>query len=261
MSAEGIEDYGREIERLLLLKTSPVSVKLLEREEDIPKGAIRPKKDRDIHLALCQAFAMSRRQRVAVAMLKEDHWCWAPLIGLGLVEPPQAFREGRTAFPSMVSSLEAARELARTEPRLELRKYVGVISAPLRAAPFDPDAVLIYCNSSQLRTMLLAVKYVEGRRLESTFDPIDSCVHALVPVILTGDYRITLPDPGEYQRALATEDEIIFSMAGAKVRGLISGLRHVEQTGHGYSDFTQDMKPDFRQPDFYRELFKEWGLQ
>jgi uncharacterized protein (DUF169 family) len=259
-SAKKMQSYGREIERLLLLKTSPVSVKLLTREEDIPEGAIRPKKDRGVHLALCQAFGMSRRQRLTVAMLKEDHWCWAPLIGLGLVEPPAVFREGRTAFPFMVSSLEAAKELARTEPRLELGRFIGLVSAPLRAAAFEPDAVLIYCNSSQVRTILLAVKYREGRRPESTFDPLDSCVHALVPVIQNDDYRITFPDPGEYQRALATEDEIIFSLPGTKVKTLISGLRHIEERRHGYADFAQEMKPDFEQPEFYKELFKEWGL-
>lgn len=260
VTVQELNAHGRELERLLLSKTSPVAMKLLEREEDIPEGAIRPKKDRGVHLALCQAFAMSRRQRLTVAMLKEDHWCWAPLIGFGFAEPPDVFLEGRTAFPSMVASLEAAKSLARTEPRLKYGKYVGIVSAPLKTAAFEPDAVLIYCNSSQLRTVLLAVKYQEGLRIESTFDPLDSCVHSLVPVVLTGQYRITLPDPGEYQRALATEDEIIFSMPGGKVEGLISGLRHVEEMSHGYGDFAQEMMPDFAQPEFYKELFRKMGL-
>jgi len=260
VTMQELNGYGGELERLLLLKTSPIAVSLLEREEDIPEGAIRPKKDRGAHLALCQAFAMSRRQRVTVAMLREDHWCWAPLIAFGLADPPDVFLEGRTAFPRMVSSLEAAKELARTEPRLERGRYIGILSAPLKTTTFKADAAMIYCNSSQLRTILLAVKYQEGQRVESTFDPIDSCVHSLVPVILTGQYRITLPDPGEYQRALATEDEIIFSMPGNKIEGLVSGLRHIEEMGHGYGDFSQEMRPDFAQPEFYTELFRKMGL-
>jgi uncharacterized protein (DUF169 family) len=43
--------YGADLERLLLLRTSPIAVKLLKKEEDIPEGAIRPKKDRGVHLA------------------------------------------------------------------------------------------------------------------------------------------------------------------------------------------------------------------
>ena len=37
--------YGEELETSLLLRTSPIAVKMLEKEEDIPKGAFRPKKD------------------------------------------------------------------------------------------------------------------------------------------------------------------------------------------------------------------------
>jgi uncharacterized protein (DUF169 family) len=260
MTLEEIQSYGEELARLLLLRTSPLGVKLIEGQDEIPEGATRPKKDRGVHLALCQAFAMSRRQKTTVAMLKEDHWCWAPLIGFGLVEPPEVYLEGRTAFPRMVASLEAAKDLARTEPRLQCGKYAGIVSAPLERAGFEPDAVMIYCNSAQLRTFLLAVKYREGCRVESTFDPFDSCVHSLVPVILTGRYRITFPDPGEYQRALATEDEIIFSFPKGKLPGLISGLKQIEEIGHGYAAFTQEMRPDFPQPDFYKEFFRLWGL-
>jgi len=50
--------YGEDLERLLILRTSPIAVKMLEKEADIPEGAIRPKKDRGYHIAQCQAFAM-----------------------------------------------------------------------------------------------------------------------------------------------------------------------------------------------------------
>ena len=48
-----ITDYnrcGQELERRLILKTSPIAIKMLESEKEIPDGAIRPKKDRG-HLA------------------------------------------------------------------------------------------------------------------------------------------------------------------------------------------------------------------
>src|SRR3989304_258237 len=93
--------YGEELERLLILRTSPIAVKMLEKETDIPEGAVRPKKDRGAHYAQCQAFAMSRRQKLTVAMLKEDNWCFAPLIAYGLVDRPDDPRlEQFTTFPS-----------------------------------------------------------------------------------------------------------------------------------------------------------------
>jgi len=53
--------YGEELEAYLLLRSSPIAVKMLEKESDVPKGAFRPKKDGGYHLAQCQAFSMSRR--------------------------------------------------------------------------------------------------------------------------------------------------------------------------------------------------------
>ena len=48
---EQYNSYGEDLERLLLLKTSPIAVKLLEKEEDIPEGSTRPKRDLGYHLA------------------------------------------------------------------------------------------------------------------------------------------------------------------------------------------------------------------
>ncbi|MFC1816047.1 DUF169 domain-containing protein [Thermodesulfobacteriota bacterium] len=94
--------YGEELERHLQLRTAPIAIKLLESEEDIPEGSISPKKDLGFQLALCQGFAMSRRDKAIVAMLKEDHWCYLPVISFGLAEPPDFFLEGNTYFKRRV---------------------------------------------------------------------------------------------------------------------------------------------------------------
>ena len=62
-------EYGEEVERRLRLKTFPLAVKMLESAESIPNGAQRPLKDFGYHLSLCQAFQMSRRDGITVAML------------------------------------------------------------------------------------------------------------------------------------------------------------------------------------------------
>jgi uncharacterized protein (DUF169 family) len=253
-------NYGEELEKLLLLRTSPIAVKMLEKEEDIPAGATRPKRELGVHLAQCQAFAMTRRQRATVAMLKEDNWCWAPLIAYGLVEQPEDFFEEHGATIFMVENREAAKNLVKKFPRLEYGKYIGIVSSPLSTANFEPDLVLIYSNTAQLRHILLVVKYKEGIQVASQFDPIDSCVYSVVPVILNGQYRITLPDPGDYERALAGEDEIIFSVPRNKIEGLIMGLRRFEENNRGYTCFNMEMRPDFPRPDFYKRLYRMWGL-
>ena len=56
------QQYGKELERRLRLKTFPLAVKLLEKEGDIPNGAKRPVKDLGHHLSLCQSYQISRRE-------------------------------------------------------------------------------------------------------------------------------------------------------------------------------------------------------
>ena len=43
--------YGKELEETLRLQTSPIAVKMLESEADIPEGAFRPRKDHGYHFA------------------------------------------------------------------------------------------------------------------------------------------------------------------------------------------------------------------
>jgi uncharacterized protein (DUF169 family) len=241
--------FGEDLERLLILRTSPLAIKMLETEADIPEGALRPKRDRHYHIAQCQAFALSRRERVSVAMLKEDSWCWAPLVGYGLVD----WRAGADVI--------LPKGQAELMPRLEEGKYIGLVSAPLKSANFEPDLALVYSNTAQLRNMIEVVKDREKNLVTSQFDPIDSCVYSIVPVILNGQYRITLPDPGECKRAMAGEDEIIFSIPRNKIELIVSGLRRAEEKKRGYTHPGLEMMPDFPQPEFYKKLFEAWGLE
>jgi uncharacterized protein (DUF169 family) len=120
--------YGEELERLMHLRTSPIAVKMLEKEADIPKGAVRPWKDRGQHIAQCQAFALSRRQKETIAMLEEDNWCFAPIIAYGLEDKPED--------PEIQAFV--------TFPMFPRDKYIGIVSAPLKTANFKPDVVIIY---------------------------------------------------------------------------------------------------------------------
>jgi uncharacterized protein (DUF169 family) len=236
--------YGEDLEKLLILRTSPLAVKMLETEADIPEGAIRPAKDRSIHIAQCQAFALSRRQKLTVAMLKEDNWCFAALIAYGLVDKPDDPEYQRfLAFPTF-----------------ERDKYIGIVSAPLRTANFEPDVVVIYSNTSQLRSLLMPTHFLseEAKVNCHLFPP--ACSYQIVPVMETGQLMVTLPDPGDYTRALAGEDEIILSVPRDKIGMLVEGVGQMEEGEFGYSRASMYMLHDFPHPIMYQTFFKRWGL-
>ncbi len=236
--------YGEELERIIHLRTSPLAVKMLEKEADIPKGAVRPWRDRKQHIAQCQAFALSRRQRETIAMLEEDNWCFAPIIAYGLEDKPDD--------PEIQPFV--------TFPTFPRNKYIGIVSAPLKTANFEPDVVIIYSNTTQLRNMLNTLSFGNIKEEVDCYLFPPACGYQVVPVMESGRYMVTLPDPGDYMRALAAEDEIILSVPAARMEELMKGIRASMEGEWGYERTGMYMLHDFPQPPFYQMLFKRWGL-
>ncbi len=233
--------YGEDLERILLLRSFPVAVKMLEKEEDIPKDAIRPKK-KGYHLAQCQAIAMSRREGATLAMLKQDHWCPTAVMAYGLVPKPESVDNWSHPYDSF-----------------EYGKYIGIVSAPLKSASFLPDVVIIYVNPAQLRGLLLTMPISKVPEVNYHFFP-PSCGYSVVNPMKTGKYWVVLPDPGEYQRALTQEGDLIFTVPGARMPEMMKDLRRNEHGPFSYRDHQMFMQTDFPLPEFYRQMFKEWGM-
>ena len=255
---EAYHGYGDELERRLRLKTFPLALKLLENEGDIPDGSQRPIRDFGHHLSLCQAFQISRREGTAVAMLEEDNWCPEPVIGYGLGEPPKYFLEGHNRFPHDVENLEAGSHYAQQFPRLEVGKYVGVVSAPLRTANFEPDFVVIYCDSAQLSLLLLAREYKEGYDLKCSLSSHAACVYGVVPAVISGECQVAMPCRGDHYRAMAGDDEIIVTVPKGRLEDLMAGLKYVNSTGsrlpRGYT-----FLPEYPQRESYEKIAKMMG--
>lgn len=254
---------GADLERLMILRSSPIGIKMLKDRSEIPQGAYKPRTDvRNEHYALCQAFGMARRQGRTMAMFIEDHWCFETIIGLGQVEPPQSFLDGMTAG-FFIEDPIAAKEHAQEAPRLPYKKYMdtGMVFGPLKTANFVPDLVMIYCNTGQLRHLVLTLGYRHGYMITSTFYGIGSCTRSTVPSLQTGEGYITVPDPGEYERAMTGEDIMILTLPARKSKGtnlfadMMYGLYK-----RPYTSFAPQMWPSFPQPGFYVDYFKSWGL-
>jgi len=259
MPSETMNAYGSDLLNMLVLRTYPIAIKMLKSESETPKGAVRPKRDLKTHYSACQAFGIVRRRGTALAMFLEDHWCFEPIIAYGLVEPPQDFLEGSgSAF--FVQNKEAARQRSRDIQLLPHGQYAGMALAPLHKANFSPDLTMIYCNASQLRHMLFAFMLQNGQRVTSTLDPIWSCVHSIVPSLLKGTCEVTVPDPGDFERASVGDDEMIFTVPAGHMKEFMDGVYHYEKRGMGYRSFGRELKGDFQQPPFYQEYFKKWGL-
>jgi uncharacterized protein (DUF169 family) len=256
---EAYAAWAEELRACLFLETHPVAVATLANETEMPAGALRPVRDLGGHMSLCQGFALSRREGKTVAFLKTDHWCYVPVVAFGQAQPPQTILDGDLDYPERIQSLEAAKRVARERIHLDYGACAGIVSAPLKSAPFAPELVMIYCNPSQLRVLLMALRYREGETVTTTLEPGAACVNSTVPVIRDRKCQVTIPCMGDRQRALAGEDEMIFSAPIEKFEQLLEGVRHIAAIGA--ISVKPFMRLDHPMGEKYRQVGRAIGLE
>ena len=260
MSSINVE-LSEQIEKQLRINSYPLAIKLLKNEEEIPEDAIRPKRDLGYSLSTCQAFSYSRRRGMKVAQLKEDMWCPEPVMGFGLEETPEYFLEGNNRYPSDVVDIEAGKAWAQKEfPRLPVGEYVGVLSAPLDKAGFDPDVVLVYCNPAQMTLMLLAHAYRDGLDVESKIGGHSACVYSIVYPMKRKMCWLSTPCGGDRWRAMAEDDKMIFSIPACQMERMLEGLRYMEKTGRKIP-FGLSMQPEYPLEGSYLKIAQLLGMK
>jgi len=261
MTVQEYNKAGWELEQLLTLRFSPIAMKVLYEGDPIPEGTVRPVEGGMGHIAMCQAFAKVRRERAALTMLKEDHWCVWPLVSYGMVKIEEEDYPNLGTKLFVKDPVKGEAYFRNDYPRLNITKpVVGLSMAPLRSCTFEPDLICTYCRPAQIRSFQMAAKFHSGKMLELKLDPVDSCVHSTIPVLNGQDYNITFPDPGEYERALAGEDEVMFTMKAEKLPEILQGIGVLVKAGFGYKELVMDMPTDFPRPKFYNDMFEKWGL-
>ena len=246
-------DNALELERRTRLKTYPLAIKMLRNGEAVPDGFTRPKRDLGVHMSLCQAFEMSRRDGTPMAMLSEDMWCPEPVMGFGLQEAPEYFMEGHNRYPRDVSSPEAGHVYAEELPKLPTGQYSGILSAPLHSTPVEPDVITVYCIPAQLSMLLLGREYKDGHNLTCDLSSHAACVYGIVPTLLNGKSQIGIPCRGDRYAAMAEDDEMVYSMTPQEFEELMTALRHLESTGSVYPKGYR-MQLEYPMPKPYEEI-------
>jgi uncharacterized protein (DUF169 family) len=223
--------YAEEIERRIRLQSYVLAIKLLKSEKEVPRGAERPLRDWGYRVPLCQGYALSRKEGRTVAMFQEDMLCFEPVVGYGWAKTPKYFLDGYNRFPQDVKDLKAGKGYAADFPRFGTGKYKGVVSASLSKVNFNPDMILIYCNSAQLSLLLLGREYMDGHDLKCSLSSHAACVYSVVPVLEKKQCQVAIPCRGDRYFAMAGDDEIILTVPTLKIEELLKGLRHLDKQG------------------------------
>jgi len=253
-----IHTNAKEIREKLSLSTYPLAIKMAKNEEEIPKDAIRPFKDRGYHLDNCQAFSMSRRGQKMVAMTKEDMWCMSPFIGYGFVEPSKEWLEAKHRTLLGINP-EARQKAVQSAPRFKVGEYMGIISTPLEKCCFEPDMFLIYCDPYQLTHILLAKDCIDGVDVTCTLSGHNACVLAVVPVLQNRKCWVASPCRGDRSIAMAQSNEVIFSAPIERLRDFVKAFRYLEEHSQQIP-FDLELHPERNLKDGYAAVGRTMGI-
>lgn len=228
VSLQEVNECGLELKQWLGMRVYPIAVKMLKSREEVPQGAVIPTRDWGHKYSLCQTFARSQREGLTIAMFKEDHWCFEPVLGLGLAERIPYFLEGHHRYPDSVRDLKDAAKWCQNMPHLEYGKYQGIVSAAIHTCNFMPDIVVMHVTGLQ-GTMLLIIKnWIDGEDIVSQLSGHAACVYCTVPSLLKHECTVAFPCKGDRRNAFAQDDEVLFTILPELLPDFIAGARWLQ---------------------------------
>jgi uncharacterized protein (DUF169 family) len=233
LKIEEINRMGIRLEQWLRMRVHPIAVKLLKDNSDIPSGTIIPSRDLRKRLNLCQAFSMAQRNGECLALFKQDHWCFEPIIGLGIAEHIPKFLSGYHRYPDSVRDEKAAMEWCRNMPYLQYGIHTGVIVAPIHNCSFIPDVIVMHINGMMTSQLLIVKNWIDGKDIICQLSGHAGCVYAIVPAFQSHDCYVAIPCRGDRQVAMAQDDEVFFSLVPEMLPDFMSGIDVLENNNWG----------------------------
>lgn len=211
------------IKEHLKLSKSPVALKFVLREEDIPEG-IEKIGDGARHCELVQKASQGN----IFYTTAEEQTCKGGASALGLMEAPEKVKTGEM-YQSLgrFSSLGSAKRTVEDIPKIEPMMY-ALVYAPLERAEFDPDVIVIICNPAQAMKLAQAMVYTLGGRVEADFSGIQSvCADAVAGPFTLKRPNITMGCSGSRKYAEIKPDEVIVGLNGENIGCIVNALENM----------------------------------
>jgi uncharacterized protein (DUF169 family) len=218
--------FKKAIDKHVVPSTFPMAIKLLRPGEDVPTYMERPLRELGERIRPCVAWHFVRHEGLSVAMLADDFSTACPLsiFIFGIMKPIQPWIEGNLAYGTYTKSKEAAANMERHVFRLDVGKYAGIALSPLEKADFEPDLVMIYCNSRQAQRLVAATAWTNGDPLKIGMTARAVCSEGVIQPLQIGRPVLAIPCAGDRRHGGTQDDELVFTTPVKHLGGIIEGL-------------------------------------
>lgn len=226
MSNENLElnkEYANVFEENIKLTCSPVAIKLLKSEDEVPEGIERiGEKIRHCEMVRKASYGDTFYSTI------DEHLCQGGAGAIGLREmPPKVasgehyFNLGRFKTPEIAKSTTDALSVI-SEPQW------GIAYAPLNEANFEPDVVIIISEPITAMKIAQTIVYNNGEKVRPNFAGIQSlCGDALANPYLEKSVNITMGCDGSRKAADIKDNELAIGISKDRLEEVIESLKAI----------------------------------
>jgi uncharacterized protein (DUF169 family) len=206
-----LDEMAKTLVERLHLETNPVGVKLIKKEEDIPKDM----KMITEPLRYCEMVQAARLRGETTLAKVGMHSCKGGAAGLGLMEFPENISSGNLYFSKLNKCVtkESGSKIVSSFPAQKAESTVATLVAPLDKMKMKPDVVIFIGKPLQARRIVQAALCKEGGRVNIDTAGIQSlCVDATSSPILKGDVNVSMGCDGAAKNAGLEDDFVVVGM-------------------------------------------------
>ena len=212
------QEISNIIKESLNLKTSPVSVKLFEKEKDAEE--IFEKTNKTIH---CQAIITASKGKSFYGTITEIG-CPIGAGILGLKKLPEKILNG-SQFNKMnvTSSQESGKALIDSVAKNNTIEAIAYM--PLEDSKIEPDVVVIIAKPRQIFDLIRANAYQEGKRMDNSVGGTQSlCGDIVINSIQTNEPHISFGCMGSHMATELSQDQAIIGIPISKLEEIANSL-------------------------------------
>ncbi len=212
--ANGIRDFLR-------LRTLPLAIKFLEKEEDL--NSIEKVRRPETKMSWCQAVGIARNLGWTIAITINDLMTPVCAFKLGFGYMPEAYQGIYQGI--WVKTKEESIKYIKTVPSLPLGKFKVAVASPLTSDRIaSPDLAYIFANPAQMNLLLNALQYENYERLHFYFSGEGSCADAFAEAYNSGKPQCTVPCIGERCMGMVQDDEMELAIPASMLKKVMDGL-------------------------------------
>lgn len=225
-------DFNKEISEMLKkelrIATEPVGVQFYYTKEEFEQSEFENSRYK---MAYCVYVKKALEDKIRLKTTTDSHYCDGATTALGMEEPTQEIRSGRTYFSyGLYETKGIAQKVWKEVPAFwdnNIRLY-GIGIAPLKDYTSEPDIVIIISDALSMMRLIQSTLYKEGKRVKLDVSSMQGiCSEVTATPYLTGDINISFLCPSTRKLCKWENNDLAAGIPYNKLTSIIDGAKKV----------------------------------